>query len=314
MAAFAAEDIMAYEMMSKNNKGGGDEGGGGGGGGGDGGDGGGSSNAALINNIIILSVLLIIAACIGYAIYVTLRPPPSGAGGECTFDSDCINKVCARMGAEGPLVCCPSGQSIMYAGFDYCTDLPAGTKCWDSDSCVGGQCADNCNGFCVGACTSCCGAGQPGDICEDNSDCANGACAYPSYGRGAPHYVCCPSGERHYYGTLYYCTGMPPGTGCPSDATCETGSNCIGGECHRRVPAGTPCTSDNDCSGYACGHMSNDSTSPTVCCPTLGDRIDPGDFCRYTVQPGNSCTSSWQCTQGYYCDNVCTATPPPPSQ
>lgn len=41
---------------------------------------------------------------------------------RCKLDSDCDMDACGhqRAGNDAPLVCCPSGKNVRYAGYDYC--------------------------------------------------------------------------------------------------------------------------------------------------------------------------------------------------
>lgn len=74
---------------------------------------------------------------------------------SCKSDGDCANKACGRStAADGaPLVCCPTGKSFRYGGFDYCGDLPASSVCWSDAHCATGlKCAGNLGGLRKGSC------------------------------------------------------------------------------------------------------------------------------------------------------------------
>ena len=60
-----------------------------------------------------------------------------------------------------------------------------------------------------------------GGACKSNKDCVNGACGRAGAG-GALN--CCASGNTDSYMFYDYCTKMPSGTPCWSDAMCSNGS------------------------------------------------------------------------------------------
>lgn len=73
---------------------------------------------------------------------------------ECSKNDDCINKACGRLSAadNAPLVCCKSGKIHLYAGYDYCSDLPDKSICWMDAMCASGHCANNMGGMQKGIC------------------------------------------------------------------------------------------------------------------------------------------------------------------
>jgi len=63
---------------------------------------------------------------------------------SCNGDKECGSGACGRFTAkkDAPLICCPSGKTSNYAGYDYCTQAPEGSTCWSDATCDGaGQCA-----------------------------------------------------------------------------------------------------------------------------------------------------------------------------
>jgi len=137
----------------------------------------------------------------------------------CTSNDECKNGACGRIdAASGALVCCPSGSIVTYAGYDYCTQIPAGGVCWSDVMCASGYCQDNNGGLQKGRCVEKGAAGQP---CTSNSDCKNNTCGRQTAADGAP-LVCCPSGDTRTYGGYDYCSNMPNGSTCWSDAMCAS--------------------------------------------------------------------------------------------
>ena len=65
-----------------------------------------------------------------------------------------------------------------------------------------------------------------GAICSSNSDCKNKACGRQTAADDTK-LICCPSANTDLYAFHDYCTGMPNGSVCWSDAMCASG-NCSG--------------------------------------------------------------------------------------
>lgn len=61
-----------------------------------------------------------------------------------------------------------------------------------------------------------------GHVCEFGPNCSGGACGRLTATSGAA-LACCPSGKTDLYAGYEYCTGMPPGSACWSDAMCASG-------------------------------------------------------------------------------------------
>lgn len=163
------------------------------------------------------------------------REGPISAGEVCEDASDCASGSCTFTtfpGSNSQLTrCCASSETIYHDGgyanrFYYCTSLPTGTACGDlNEMCASGVCTE-------GICRK--GLVATGEVCEEDSDCENGACAYTSYpvSSGATK-TCCMSGETVYHdggnaNRFYYCTSLPAGTACGSihasvNEMCESG-------------------------------------------------------------------------------------------
>jgi hypothetical protein len=143
----------------------------------------------------------------------------------CESNRQCLNGACGRKtAADGaPLQCCPSGQIGQYGGYDYCTQMAEGSTCWSDAQCANGYCEGNAGGFRKGTCR---GHLNVNDGCESNRQCLNGACGRETAADGAP-LQCCPSGQIGQYAGYDYCTQMPGGSTCWSDAQCASG-NCKG--------------------------------------------------------------------------------------
>lgn len=150
-----------------------------------------------------------------------VEAPKKSVGSECEWDSDCENDACGRAtAAEGAgKVCCPSGSAPMYAGFDYCSEMADGSRCWSDAMCASQICADNAGGTKRGTCTS---KRAVGADCTSNDECANDACGRATAADNTPT-TCCASGELRNYGGFDYCASMPNGSVCWSDAMCSSG-------------------------------------------------------------------------------------------
>jgi hypothetical protein len=151
--------------------------------------------------------------------------PKKAVGETCDVDSDCVNDACGRAtAAEGAgKICCPSGSAPMYAGYDYCSQMADGSRCWSDAMCASQICAGNAGGTVRGTCTS---KRAAGEACSSNDECANDACGRATAADGTPT-TCCASGALRNYGGFDYCASMPSGSVCWSDAMCASG-NCKG--------------------------------------------------------------------------------------
>ena len=75
-------------------------------------------------------------------------------GQSCNIDANCKNKNCGRESAKSgaPKICCNSGKSGKWAGFDYCYGMKNGTTCWSDAMCASGNCKGNLYGLRRGIC------------------------------------------------------------------------------------------------------------------------------------------------------------------
>lgn len=256
-------------------------------------------------SIALVVVLIIVAA--GWFVYHRYFNLP--ASRLCYYDFQCENKACGRVTAApgAPLDCCPSGETTNYAGYDYCTKMPDGSACWSGAMCAGGTCEGNVYGAKRGVCV---GDTPVGGACHANDECANRACGRQTAASGAP-LICCPSGDTDTWWAHDYCTKMPNGAVCGTDAMCTSGycrgntgpgrtGVCAGG---RRPDAA--CTSDWQCANGACGHetAAGHGDAPLICCPSgETDTWYARDYC--TGMPnGAICGTNDMCASGYCTDS-----------
>ncbi len=73
---------------------------------------------------------------------------------ECSSNDECSNKACGRKTAadNAPLICCQSGKTDTYWGYDYCAGMPDGSICWSDGMCATGYCKNNAGGTKKGIC------------------------------------------------------------------------------------------------------------------------------------------------------------------
>lgn len=156
-------------------------------------------------------------------------------GMECEEASDCVQGACALY--QGTKLCCPGGSSIFYPEGAICSNRPKGDVC-DND--VNILCKSN---VCIsGICQAL--PQSVGQICDDNGDCANSACALEKLHESST-FVCCPSGDFFYVAqsnneALPVCTGQPAGTSCGDK---NVGGLCTNSTCTTADCKGTPCAS-----------------------------------------------------------------------
>lgn len=116
-----------------------------------------------MNYLIILLIFFLICIC-SYisssgviASYFYLNPTAfpffKKVGASCSIDLQCNNGACGRPNADtNNLVCCPSGNTTSYWGYDYCTGMANGTSCWLDTMCQSGSCKGNLYGAEKGTC------------------------------------------------------------------------------------------------------------------------------------------------------------------
>jgi len=228
------------------------------------------------------------------------------ASQSCDSNGECASNACGRATADdgAALVCCPSGATSTYGGYDYCTGMAVGATCWADDQCQTGKCKGNGGGTQKGSCSSVTKA--VGEACDSNYECDNKACGRSTADDGAK-LVCCESGATSTYGGYDYCTGMAVGATCWADDQCQTGK-CKGngggtqkGSCSSVTKAvGEACDSNYECDNKACGRSTADDGAKLVCCESGATSTYGGyDYCT-GMAVGATCWADDQC-QSKYC-------------
>lgn len=95
--------------------------------------------------------------CTGNIVSTGICAVPATSGTPCTEDSQCgPDGACGRQtaGPDAPLICCPSGSTDLYAGYDYCTGMPDNSVCWSDAMCESLYCHGNLGGLQRGICTA----------------------------------------------------------------------------------------------------------------------------------------------------------------
>jgi hypothetical protein len=222
-----------------------------------------------------------------------------GRNGPCDENEDCKNSACGRPTADddAALVCCPSGATSTYGGYDYCTGMAVGATCWADDQCQSGKCKGNGGGTQKGSCSSVTKA--VGEACDSNYECANKACGRSTADDGAK-LVCCESGATSTYGGYDYCTGMAVGATCWADDQCQSkycqgnGGGLQRGKCQSTSKSkGESCSKDEECGSKACGRQTAADNAPLVCCDAL-ESWAGYDYCN-NMPAGSVCWSDDQC-------------------
>jgi hypothetical protein len=147
-------------------------------------------------------------------------------GEVCDSNYECANKACGRSTADdgAALVCCPSGATSTYAGYDYCTGMAVGATCWADDQCQSKYCQGNAGGLQRGNCQST--SKSKGESCSKDAECGSKACGRLTAADNAP-LVCCDALES--WAGYDYCNNMPAGSVCWTDDQCvSSASNCKG--------------------------------------------------------------------------------------
>lgn len=91
---------------------------------------------------------------------------------------------------------------------------------------MSGKCSGNNISIEKGVCTE---LKDVGDSCSLDSECKNDACGRPN--AKTSDLECCASGSVTRYLLKDYCTEMPDGTDCRTDAMCKSDSRCINNKC-----------------------------------------------------------------------------------
>lgn len=227
-------------------------------------------------------------------------------GATCDSNKQCSNQACGReTAADGAQkVCCTSGDFITFAGFDYCTGMPDGSVCWTDSMCETGYCQGN-EGGTKGVCR---GKLPVGATCDSNSQCNNKACGRETAAEHAIK-VCCPSGDFSTYAGFDYCTQMPNGSVCWSDAMCASlycAGNASGfqrGVCTTNKLTSQNCFSSSECNNGACGLQTAADGAPLICCPS-GETSEWWGINYCTELPtGSICGRNSMCASNFCRDN-----------
>jgi hypothetical protein len=129
----------------------------------------------------------------------------------CSWNRDCQNDACGREGDVDKKVCCSTGKTCSYWGFDWCSEYNSGDVCKHDCQCRSGTC-DN------GRCASC-------DFCWKGANCVKNPKSFP--------FTLEPE---------YWCE-------CPKDKSVICGSECVAPNtnencnyCGHQCSEGTSCT------------------------------------------------------------------------
>jgi hypothetical protein len=144
------------------------------------------------------------------------------ASESCDSNWECASNACGRPTADdgAALVCCPSGATSTYGGYDYCTGMAVGATCWADDQCQTDYCQGNGGGIQKGKCQSTSKANK--ETCTNNRECASDACGRLSADDAHTNlYLCCDAITT--YASADYCKNLPVGAMCWTDAMCLTG-------------------------------------------------------------------------------------------
>lgn len=265
-------------------------------------------------------ITLIVLTVIGIAIWLIIRSTTNKkANQSCTYDWQCDNKKCGRLGAGGKKVCCPSGDYDLYDGYDYCTELPDGTPCWSDAMCGGGTCKGNAGGFKTGICT---GGKSSGEPCDSSDECSSKNCG--KQGNFDSPYLCCYEGTHTApVDGINFCLpdGSDPGylsdgEGCASDyqcsgGTCENNANgTTNGTCTGNQAANTTCTKDTECASRQCAYLyQNGVTSANeVCCvESTSNYVSANStyYCDNSVPLTDPCLNKDMCVTGQSGESAC---------
>jgi len=136
--------------------------------------------------------------------------------------------------------------------------------------------------------------------CSRDEDCLGSQCARKN--AGVDTLICCPSNKSSTYAGFSYCSGMPDGNACWSDAMCA-GGLCTGnaegvkkGTCMTPTPIGTSCVHNNQCASGACGYAQAGDSSH-VCCASGVATFGGNDYCNQ-MPAGSACWSDAMCANG----------------
>ena len=155
---------------------------------------------------------------------------------------------------------------------------------------------------------------------QTNKECG-GACGRKTYADADNNnFICCPSGETDTYGARDYCTEMPKGSTCASDAMCANGACgrktyadsdnnnficCPSGETDNyltrdyctEMPKGSICATDTMCANGACGRKEAGDDNLICCSSGATDTYGGLDYCT-EMKDGSKCWSNAMCAGG----------------
>jgi hypothetical protein len=231
-------------------------------------------------------------------------------GASCLVNGDCSSANCANGTCMPGASACDDGQlngnetDVDCGGS--CLGCADGSHCLVGGDCTSGNCDDETcapvaqtcddgllNGDesdvdCGGSCAGC----DDGSVCNDGDDCLNGNC---DNGLCAAVAETCNDGILNQDESAIDCGGAIC-TDCVNGSTCNTGTDCITGNCDDGICADAPaCTVDDDCGTNAsCIDVAGDMQC--VCDTGYG-----GD--------GMTCADMDECTDGIDdCDANATCT------
>jgi hypothetical protein len=237
---------------------------------------------------------------------------------RCTESLDCTSGKCGRLEAmaSSPTVCCESRSVVTGPIFDrnttsrstlLCTERPVGTFCNTTDSmCASGLCI---NGFCVEK------ALADGELCQDGTDCQNGACGLRSADPKSPR-ICCRGGASasNWSASTFdtVCSAMPVGTYCRDlDSVCLSGF-CVNQTCAKvRLAAFAPCADASDCQTGVCELAFADFSASKVCCPSsltglMSNQTGDWHYVCFLMPGGSRCVGNDSCQSGFCHNQTCT--------
>ena len=145
-----------------------------------------------------------------------------------------------------------------------------------------------------------------GAACSEDKNCANGTCAH--YGKGGPLQCCPVANGSELYGGYDYCTSLPDGTPCWSDAMCTSGLCDDTDTCAPVQAAGSACSSDPQCAGGACARPTYPGADGDyVCCPNGSELCDGDLYCIGSMPDGGACGDNCNdlCQSGNCISGIC---------
>ena len=249
-------------------------------------------------------------------------------GEFCGDDAMCSSGACGlaewNTDTSQEYICCESGSTVLTTypnsfsqGF-FCSDLAAGSVCGINDMCNSGVCVAN---ICEGALR------QDLERCDDDADCLNGSCGYPSWSEVDVAFgkKCCLGGSSTVFFTNPnsfssddFCSDLPPGAVCGTNGMCASG-DCLNNVCQDLAGQNDlqPCDDNRDCvtGGCAFAAWTDEAVANgSVCCPggyprVIFSRTYPGLgsvewFCS-GLSAGEPCGDNEMCSSGACVEDLC---------